>query len=123
MYWINQQSGLTPTINNQFWGLIAGGYSTENDKNVNYNIRAFSDTEYPQNYYAGIDVDSTTYDADIVEYNSNVLLEKKLEDVYHRINTVYRENLLSTPNPPISGSNLTEGYIYLPHKKIQIREF
>ena len=123
MYWINQQSGLTPSLQTQFWGPIAGGYSTEKNESVNYNIRAFSDGAYPQTYYTGIDVSDTTYDADIVEYNSNVLLEKKLEDVYHRINTVYRENLLSTPNPPITGSNLTEGYIYLPHKKIQIREF
>jgi len=123
MYWITQQSGLTPPINTQFWGSIAGGYSTEKDENVNYNIRAFSDSDYPQNYYTGIDVDSTTYDADIVEYNSNVLLEKKLEDVYHRINTVYRENLsdIIGGDPPVD--NLTEGYIYLPHKKIQIREF
>lgn len=123
MYWINQQSGLTPSLQTQFWGPIAGGYSAENDKNVNYNIRAFSDTDYPQTYYTGIDVSDTTYDADIVEYNSNVLLEKKLEDVYHRINTVYRENLsdIVGDDPPVD--NLTEGYIYLPHKKIQIREF
>jgi len=123
MYWINQQSGLTPPLNTQFWTSIAGGYITEKVKNGNYNIRAFSDNAFPQNYYTGIDIGATTYDADIVEYNSNTLLEKKLEDVYHRINTVYRENLLSTPNTPISGSNLTEGYIYMPHKKMQIREY
>jgi len=123
MYWIQQQSGLTPTLNTQFWTPIAGGYSTEKNADVNYNIRAFSDSAFPQNYYTGIDISATTYDADIVEYNSNVLLEKKLEDVYHRINTVYRENLstIISGDPPVD--NLTEGYIYLPHKKMQIREF
>ena len=123
MYWIQQQSGLTPTLNTQFWTPIAGGYSTEKNADVNYNIRAFSDSAFPQNYYTGIDISATTYDADIVEYNSNVLLEKKLEDVYHRINTVYRENrsTIIGGDPPVS--NLTEGYIYQPHKKMQIREF
>jgi len=122
-YWIDQQNGLPPPINTQFWASIAGGYITEKSKPVNYNIRAFNDGAYPQTYYSGIDISATTYDADIVEYNVNTLLEKKLEDVYHRINTVYRENrsTIIGGDPPVE--NLTEGYIYQPHKKIQIREF
>ena len=123
-YWIDQQSGLTTPLNTQFWTSIAGGYTTAVDKSVNYNIKAFNDSDFPQNYYTGINISATTYDADIVEYNSNTLLEKKLEDVYHRINTVYRENrstIMDGVDPP--ASNLTEGYIYIPHKQIKIREF
>jgi len=125
-YWINQQSGLTQDKQNRFWTKIKGGYDTEKNENGYYNIRAIGANDpdalpnYPQVYYEPIDETDNIFDGDIVEYNINELVEKKLEDVYHRINTIYRENLSDIT---LESPNLSEGYIYLPHRKIQIREF
>lgn len=126
LYWINQQSGLTASIKTSFWTKIKGGYNTEDHEEVNYNIRAVgADNQnalpnFPQNYFTGIDASGSTFDGDIVEYNSNDLIERKLEDIYHRINTIYRENLnaINSESP-----DLKEGYIYIPHRKIEIRSF
>jgi len=131
LYWLNQQSGLTPTINKRFWTEIKGGYDTEKHELVNYNIRAVGSNPdisptYTQEYFDPIDESDTLFDGDIVEYNSNDLIERKLEDIYHRINTIYRENYSSINTEALTGFtsyDLKEGYIYTPHKKIQIRSF
>ena len=55
-----------------------------------------------------------------MEYNESELLERRLELVHHRVNTIYREHLNG-----IDGSyeDKKEGYVYKPFNKIQIREF
>ena len=126
MYWINQQSGLPTTINERFWTEIKGGYDTEKHELVNYNIRSVGSNPsilptYTQEYFESIDESDTIFDGDIVEYNSNNLIEIKLEDIYHRINTIYRENYSSINTE--ASYDLKEGYIYTPHKKIEIRSF
>ena len=120
-YWLDLQSNLPTPNNTRFWTKISGGYLTENDDNINYNIRSYGDVSYNGSlYYENIDESDELFDGDIVEYNETILLEKRLEDVYHRFNTVYRENLHS-----IYGSleDKKEGYIYNPFNKIKIREF
>lgn len=126
MYWINQQSGLDSTINERFWTEIKGGYDTEKHESVKYNIRSVGSNPnilptYNQEYFESIDETDTIFDGDIVEYNSNNLIEIKLEDIYHRINTIYRENYSSINTE--ASYDLKEGYIYTPHKKIEIRSF
>ena len=120
-FWINAVSGLSSTLNTRFWTPISAGYDLENNVEVNYNVRSYGDTNYvPSEYYENIDEPNEVFDGDIVEYNENDLLERTLENVYHRINTVYREYLNSIK--PEFG-NKKEGYIYSPFNVITIREY
>jgi len=134
-YWQTVQNNLPTAIRNRFWTTIKGGYLTENNTILNYNVRSIGDTNYgtstqyftnPLNNPPGIDETDDVFDSDIVEYNSYELLEKSLENVYHRINTIYRENftfIKANEDPPITVDSKREGYLYKPHSKIQIREF
>ena len=120
-FWINAVSGLSSTLNTRFWTPISAGYDLGNDTNINYNIRSYGDQTYtPSTYYENIDESNEVFDGDIVEYNENDLLERTLENVYHRINTVYREYLNSI-KPEFD--NKKEGYIYSPFNVITIREY
>jgi len=120
-YWLNSVSGLSSTLNTRFWTPISAGYDLENNVNVNYNVRSIGDQTYvPSTYYLDIDESNDIFDGDIVEYNENELLEKPLEPIYHRINTIYREYLNSI-NPALD--NKREGYVYAPFNPIRIREF
>jgi len=120
-YWINSVSGLSSTLNTRFWTPISAGYDLENNTEVNYNIRSFGDETYvPSTYFLNIDESDEIFDGDIVEYNENELLERPLENVYHRVNTIYREYLNSI-KPELD--NKKEGYIYSPFNLIKIREF
>ena len=120
-YWIQQQQNLSSTINSRFWTPISAGYLLENDVNVNYNIRSYRDPNYNgSSYYENIDESNDIFDADIVEYNDNELNERRLEEVYHRVNTIYREYLNSIDN---TKENKNEGYLYRPFNLIRIREF
>jgi hypothetical protein len=120
-YWLEQQQNLSSTINTRFWTPISGGYELENDVNVNYNIRSYKDPNYVGSlYFENIDESDEFFDGDIVEYNENELLERRLELVYHRINTTYREYLNSIDSEK---ENKNEGYIYTPFNLIQIREY
>jgi hypothetical protein len=47
-------------------------------------------------------------------------LERRLENLYHRVNTVYREFLNSIDS---NKGNKKEGYIYTPFNLVKIREF
>jgi hypothetical protein len=73
---------------------------------------------------------------DLVEFNSNTLLEVVLADVHHRFNTVNREtpatlqavNMLQVSVPPSITENVTlgprqEGYYYKSHHPFKIRDF
>ena len=71
-------------------------------------------------YFENIDESDDIFDGDIVEYNESELLERRLELVYHRVNTVYREKLNSIDS---TQENKMEGYIYSPFNLIQIKEF
>ena len=127
-YWQNIQSGLPSNIKDRFWTRIVAGYETERDLRTNYNIRAYGDEDYVTNsYFENIDESNDTFQSDIVEYNEYDLFEISLEDIYHRINTIYRENLTdiyTSINPSLSFvTNKREGYLYKPHSKIQIKEF
>jgi len=122
-YWLQQQQNLSSTINNRFWTPISGGYDLENDVNVNYNIRSYRDSNYINSnsvYYENIDESDEFFDGDIVEYNENELIERRLENIYHRINTIYREYLNTIDS---NKENKNEGYLYEPLNRIQIREF
>jgi hypothetical protein len=97
------------------------GYETENNENINYNVRAFGDPTYDTNtWFTDIDEENEIFDGDIVEYNESELLERRLEPIYHRVNTIYREHLNEINS---NFKNKREGYIYKPFKKIQIREY
>ncbi len=127
-YWQNIQSGLPSNIKDRFWTRIVAGYETERDLRTNYNIRAYGDEDYVTNsYFENIDESDDTFQSDIVEYNKYDLFEISLEDIYHRINTIYRENLTdiyTSIDPSLSFvTNKREGYLYKPHSKIQIKEF
>lgn len=125
-YWMKQQENLPANIKNRFWMPIIGGYETEKNINVNYNIRAVganypgANPNYPQVYYTGIDESNQIFDNDIVEYNEKELNERTLEPLFHRINTVYRDNLNTINSNKL---DKREGYIYNPHQSIIIREF
>ncbi len=126
VYWRDKQKNLPDDIKNRFWMPIAAGYETEQNVNVNYNIRAFSsnypngDPNYPQVYFTNIDESNEIFDNDIVEYNESLLKEISLENIFHRINTVYRQNLNLIDSEKV---DKREGYIYNPHTPIIIREF
>lgn len=120
-YWRNQQSNLSTDIKDRFWTKIVAGYETEKNDKINYNIRAFGDVDYVScTYFDNIDESDNTFQHDIVEYNEYDLYEISLEQIQHRINTVYRENL-NTINSELQDKK--EGYLYTPHSKIQIREY
>ncbi len=126
VYWRDKQKNLPNTIKNRFWTPIVGGYETEKDVNVNYNIRAVGsnypngEPNYPQNYYSNLDESNEIFDNDIVEYNESLLSEIVLEPVFHRINTIYRDNLNLIDG---NKTDKREGYIYNPHNPIQIRAY
>jgi hypothetical protein len=136
-YW----SGVT---NTPFWTDITPGFITTKHPNINYNIRAFGDTDYNQTYFNVINQNDTEYIGDIVEYNTEELEERGLVMCQHRINTEYRENRgdivaptgISTPainlpfGPPIPANTIPsedfdkrEGYLYEPHYRIKVRSF
>ena len=121
-YWLEKQKTLPSPYNNRFWTKISAGYDLENNQNINYNIRAYGDTNYVHNnvWFDNIDETDDIFDGDIVEYNEYEYNERTLEIVYHRINTSYREfySKLNTTQ-----KDKKEGYIYSPFSKIQIREF
>jgi hypothetical protein len=120
-YWISQQQNLQVPFNTRFWTKISAGYLLENDVNVNYNIKSYGSTDYTGSlYFENIDESDNIFDGDIVEYNENELLERRLELLYHRINTTYRENLNQIDS---SKENKKEGYIYSPFNLIKIKEF
>ena len=124
-YWLKQQENLSANLKNRFWTPIIGGYDIENNENVNYNIRSFGDPTYINNEWyqdttGGIDESDDIFDGDIVEYNESELLERRLELVHHRVNTIYREHLNLIDS---NKEDKKEGYIYKPFNKIQIREF
>ena len=131
-YWANSVSVLSSSVTTsspdengntgiRFWTPIVAGYDLENDVNINYNIRSYRDPNYVgSTYFENIDESDTDFYADIVEYNANELLERRLEDVYHRINTIYREYLNAIDS---NKENKNEGYIYNPFNLIQIREY
>ncbi len=137
-YWkdlTENNTNIPEDIRDRFWTKIKGGFLTENDTSVNYNVRAISADEYEQTHFGDgdptddvIDESNEDFVGDISEYNSVELSERILEPVYHRINTVYREyrknilNLLSTDGE-YEVDDLREGYIYRPHYRIKIREF
>ncbi len=128
-------------LRDRFWTNIQGGFLTENDTSVNYNVRSISsdiDSNtnqpiYPQTHFGkvdnGIDESDNDFIGDISEYNSSELSERILEPIYHRINTIYREyrkdivNLSSSTSGEYEVDDLREGYIYRPHYRIKIREF
>jgi len=97
-YWIgitkNNQK-IPNNLRDRFWTHIQGGFLTEQDEKTNYNVKAIGDIDYPQKHFGrineGIDESNNEFIGDISEYNSAELLERMLEPVYHRINTVYRE--------------------------------
>ena len=132
-YWLDKQSVMTGSTKNRFWTKISGGFMTEKNINLNYDIKAYGDTTYvtttpadpPFIWFENIDESNNEFDGDIVEYNEDDLLEKRLETVHHRINTVYRENLQEINEfYSITGTtNKTEGYVYNPHSQIIIREY
>jgi hypothetical protein len=71
------------------------------------------------------------YYGDLVEYNTNELIETVLADVFHRFNTLNRETPNQTMSYTINGDTNTtinlgprqEGYYYKAHHLIKIREF
>jgi hypothetical protein len=120
-YWLDQVSNLAPPYNSRFWTPISAGYDLENDVEINYNIRSYRDPNYgSSSYFENIDESDTDFDGDIVEYNDNELVERRLENIYHRINTTYREFLNSIDSDK---ENKSEGYIYSPFNLIRIRDF
>jgi hypothetical protein len=113
-YWLEEQKNLPPPNNNRFWTTVKGGYNIEKNENSNYDVRSIGDGNFStSSYYNNIDESNDVFYGDIVEYNNNELLERQLEEVYHRVNTVYREDI----------KNKKEGYIYKPFNKIQIRQY
>ena len=45
-YWIQQQSSLPANIKDRFWTRIKGGYLTEKNSTLNYNVRSIGDPDY-----------------------------------------------------------------------------
>ena len=133
-YWkdLTKNNTNIPTdIRDRFWTKIKGGFLTENDTSVNYNVRSISSDggTYPQFHFNNIDESDNEFIGDISEYNSTELSERILEPIYHRVNTIYREyrkdivNLKTTNDSGFEVDDLREGYIYRPHYRIKIREF
>ena len=79
------------SLRDRFWTKISAGFLTENDTSVKYNVRSISADGYEQTHFNGIDESDNEFVGDIVEYNEEELVERTLESIQHRINTVYRE--------------------------------
>jgi hypothetical protein len=137
-YWkdlTKNNTNIPSSLEGRFWTKIKGGFLTENDTSVNYNVRSISSDggTYPQTHFGsvdnGIDESDNEFIGDISEYNSIELSERILEPIYHRVNTIYREyrkdivNLKTTNDGGFEVDDLREGYIYRPHYRIKIREF
>jgi len=133
-YWkdLTKNNTNIPTdIRDRFWTKIKGGFLTENDTSVNYNVRSISSDggTYPQFHFNNIDESDNEFIGDISEYNSIELSERIIDPIYHRVNTIYREyrkdivNLKTTNDGGFEVDDLREGYIYRPHYRIKIREF
>lgn len=75
----------------------------------------------PDSDGGGVFIDDELFYGDVVEYNLFECKEIVLGDVYHRFNTVNRENGGSVGGEPLG--KRYEGYMYKPHHKIQIREY
>ena len=138
-YWIDKQS--EKGLSTDFWVPIRGGFDIGKieDTTLQYNIKAINDNEYPQTHFQNIDESDKSFIGDIVEYNEYELLERILENSYHWINTVYRENysLFGPPlalgadlinpegdsDPPQPPQDKKEGYVYQPHNRIIIKEY
>ena len=85
----------------------------------------------------GINISSTNFYGDLVEYNKTTLKEYVLVDIMHRFNTINREttNTLNTISGPPTALGVNapttlitlgpryEGYYYKAHHQIKIREF
>jgi hypothetical protein len=129
-YWttLTQNDNIPEDLSGRFWTKISAGFLTENDTSVKYNVKSISADTYDQTHFNGIDESDTEFVGDIAEYNEEELVERTLESIHHRINTVYREyrkdivNLSSTDGE-YEVDDLREGYIYRPHYRIKIREF
>ena len=110
-YWLEQQANLPAAIKDRFWTKIKGGFLTEKNTSLNYNIRAIGDPDYSSSiWYENIDESDNNFVGDIVEYNSAELLERRLEEVYHRINTIYRENLETITSSNSSNNTIAGTY-------------
>jgi len=94
---------------NNFWEPIQSGIQTKVDNN--YNIRNIIRTGGTA-MESAVTKDSTSFCLDVTEYNKMEIRETTLADVYHRTNSKNREDC---------GCN--EGYFYLPHHFIKIRDF
>jgi hypothetical protein len=110
-YWLEQQANLPADIKDRFWTKIKGGFLTEKNTSLNYNIRAIGDPDYSSSiWYENIDESDNDFVGDIVEYNEAELLERRLEEVYHRINTIYRENLETIASSNVINNTITGTY-------------
>lgn len=141
-YWLLKQNitDIPSNLRSRYWTHIQGGFLTEKDTSVNYNVRTIScDIDpttntpfYPQIHFGkvdnGIDESDSDFVGDISEYNDMELTERILEPVYHRVNTVYREYRksivnLKTKDGEYEVDDLREGYIYRPHYRIKIKQY
>ena len=138
------------TDSNNLFGNISSGLETPMIANLNtseYNTylldvpvinKIHNGGTSPFQSHTPLESDVTILDnefyGDLVEYNSNEIRETVLADVYHRFNTVNRENSnysllynLNDNTPPTTQSIVLgprqEGYVYKPHHLITIREF
>lgn len=127
-YWINKtkdNQNIPKGLRDRFWTHIQAGFLTEQDKKTNYNVRAIGDDDYPQVHFGkiddGIDESDVEFIGDISEYNSAELIERVLENSYHRINTVYREyrkEIVNLSGGDIINEKTFEGYFNNPQTKI-----
>ena len=78
--------------------------------------------ESPLPLEANVSVNADYFYGDLVEYNRFECLEYVLSEVGHRFNTESRENI-SVYVPPYPAGPRLEGYFYLPHHRIKIRDF
>jgi hypothetical protein len=75
-----------------------------------------------------VTINDNEFYGDVVEYNVLELNEKVLGDVYHRFNSINRENETQVSNVDFNGNNINlglryEGYMYKAHHKIKIKNF
>ena len=107
----------TITTDDFFWEPIQSGIQTKVDNN--YNIRNITktkgvaiETNITTSGDIGNIIESPLLSLDFVEYNKMDIRETTLADIYHRTNTKNRED-----------EGCEEGYFYLPHHFIKIRDF
>ena len=118
-------------------GLVEGGLDPDipDIRRIHNDIGSLPPTNPPnpqaqqQNPYlsplplnSGVTINQDYFYGDIVEYNRFECMEYVLAEVGHRFNTTNREQILSPLKPFPEGPRL-EGYYYLPHHKIKIRDF